>query len=49
MIITFELNLVNNNIEEAYNKEEDLSDIFNSNLNKIETPTYEDFENLNNE
>ena len=53
MIITLELNLVNNNIdnniEEPYNQEEDLSEIFSSNLNKIETPTYEDFENLNNE
>ena len=49
MIITLELNLVNNNIEEAYNQEEDLSEIFYSNLNKIETLTYRDFENLNNE
>ena len=53
MIITLELNIVNNNIDnnikEAYNQDEDLSKIFYSNLNKIETPTYEDFENLNNE
>ena len=28
MIITLELNIVNNNIEKAYNQEEDLSEIF---------------------
>ena len=43
MIITLDLNLVNNNIDnniqEAYNQE-DLSEIFYSNLNKIETLTY---------
>ena len=38
IIITLELNLVNNNIEKAYNREEDFSEIFYSNLNKIETP-----------
>ena len=42
MIITLELNLVNNNIEDAYKQEEDLSEIFYSNLNKMETPVYED-------
>ena len=41
MIITLDLNLVNdniiNNIQEAYNQEEDLSEIFYSNLNRIES------------
>ena len=51
MIITLELNLVNNNIEEAYNQEEDLSEIFYSNINKIETLIYEECRenNLDNE
>ena len=53
MVITLDLNLVNNNIDnnfqEAYNQEKDLSEIFYSNLNKMEIPTYEDFENLDNE
>ena len=44
MVITLDLNLVNNNIDnniqEAYNQEENLNEIFYSNLNKIETPTY---------
>ena len=37
MIITLDLNLVDNNndIQEAYNQEEDLNEIFYSNLNKI--------------
>ena len=37
MIITLYLNLVddNNDIQEAYNREEDLSEIFYSNLNII--------------
>ena len=37
MIITLDLNLVddNNDIQEAYNQEEDLSEIFYSNLNRI--------------
>ena len=37
MIITLDLNLVDDNdeIQEAYNQEEDLSEIFYSNLNKI--------------
>ena len=38
MIITLDLNLVNdnisNNIQEAYNQEDDLSEIFYSNLNR---------------
>ena len=43
MIITLDLNLVdeNNEIQEAYNQEEDLSEIFYSNLNKIESPSIE--------
>ena len=55
MIITLELNLVNNNIEEAYiqeeEEEEDLSEIFYSNINKIETLIYEECRenNLDNE
>ena len=37
MVITLDLNIVddNNEIQEAYNQEEDLSEIFYSNLNKI--------------
>ena len=37
MIITLDLNLINDNIDiqKAYNQEEDLSEIFYSNLNKI--------------
>ena len=42
MIITFDLNLVNNNIQEAYNQEEDFSEIFYSNLNRIESPNIDD-------
>ena len=38
MVITLDLNLVNNNIEETYNQEEDLSEIFYYNPNKIESP-----------
>ena len=45
MIITLELNLVNvnidNNIQEAYNQEKDLIEIFYSNLNRIESPNIE--------
>ena len=43
MIITLDLNLVNdiNDIQEAYNQEEDLSEIFYSNLNKIGSPSIE--------
>ena len=46
MVITLDLNLVNNdidnNIEEVYNQEEDLSEIFYYNLNRIESPNIED-------
>ena len=46
MVITLDLNLVNNNIDnniqEAYNQEEDLIEIFYSNLNRIESPNIED-------
>ena len=42
MVITLDLNLVNNKtdnkIQEVYNKEVDLSEIFYYNLNKIEIP-----------
>ena len=43
MIITLYLNLVddNNDIQEAYNQEEYLSEIFYSNLNRIESPSIE--------
>ena len=43
MIITLDLNLVddNNDIQEAYNKKEDLSEIFYCNLNKIGSPSIE--------
>ena len=47
MVITLDLNLVNNNnnIQEAYNQEEDLSKIFYSNLNRIESPNKETIKN----
>ena len=54
MVITLDLNLIEDNIEEAYNQE-DFSEIFYYDLNKIENPTYDDngenidFENSNNE
>ena len=43
MIITLDLSLVNDNndIQEAYNQEEDLSEIFYSNLNRIGSPSIE--------
>ena len=43
MIITLDLNMIddNNDIQEAYNQEEDLSEIFYSNLNRIESPSIE--------
>ena len=44
MVITLDLNLINNNIEEGYNQEEDLSEIFYYNLNKIESPNIENNE-----
>ena len=55
MIITFDLNLIEDNTEETYNQEENLNEIFYYDLNKIENPTYDDnmenidFENLDNE
>ena len=42
MVITLYLNLVNNNIQEAYNQEDELNEIFYSNLNKIESSNIED-------
>ena len=43
MIISLYLNLVDDNddIQEAYNQEKDLSEIFYSNLNKIGSPSIE--------
>ena len=43
MVITLDLNIVddNNEIQEAYNQEEDLSEIFYSNLNKIGSQSIE--------
>ena len=43
MVITLDLNLIDENedIQEAYNQEEDLSEIFYSNLNKIGSPSIE--------
>ena len=43
MVITLDLNIVddNNEIQEAYNQEKDLSEIFYSNLNKIGSPSIE--------
>ena len=43
MVITLDINLVdeNDDIQEAYNQEEDLSEIFYSNLNKIGSPSIE--------
>ena len=43
MVITLDLNLIDENedIQEAYNQEEDLSEIFYSNLNKVGSPSIE--------
>ena len=43
VVIILDLNIVddNNEIQEAYNQEEDLSEIFYSNLNKIGSPSIE--------
>ena len=43
IVITLDLNIVddNNEIQEAYNQEEDLSEIFYSNLNKVGSPSIE--------
>ena len=42
MVITLDLNILNNNIDnnikKAYKQEEDLSEIFYYNLNKIKNP-----------
>ena len=43
MIITLDLNnSIDSNIQEAYNQEKDFSEIFYSNLNRIESPNIED-------
>ena len=42
MVITLDLNLIENNDNETYNQEQDLSEIFYYNLNKIENLTYKD-------
>ena len=43
MVITLDLNIIDENedIQEAYNQEEDLSEIFYSNLNKVGRPSIE--------
>ena len=43
MVITLDLNIIDENedILEAYNQEEDLSEIFYSNLNKVGSPSIE--------
>ena len=43
MVITLDLNIIDENedIQEAYNQEEDLSEIFYSNLNKVGSPSIE--------
>ena len=41
MVITLDLNLIENNENEAYNQEEDFTEIFYYNLNKIENGTIE--------
>ena len=43
MVITLDLNIIDENEEilEAYNQEEDLSEIFYSNLNKVGSPSIE--------
>ena len=42
MIITLDLNLIESNNEEAYNQEEDYSEIFYYKLNKIDNSIYDD-------
>ena len=53
MVIALYLNLVNNNIDnniqEAYNQEEDLNEIFYCNLNKIKIPNIENIKDNQNE
>ena len=43
MVITLDLNIIDDNddIQEAYNQEEHLSEIFYSNLNKVGSPSIE--------
>ena len=43
MVITLDLNIIDENedIQETYNQEEDLSEIFYSNLNKVGSPSIE--------
>ena len=41
MVITLDINLVNNNIQEVYNQEEVLSENFYYDLNKMEFPNIE--------
>ena len=43
MVITLDLDIIDENedIQEAYNQEEDLSEIFYSNLNKVGSPSIE--------
>ena len=38
MVITLDLNMIEDDIEEAYNQKEDLIEILYYNLNKIENP-----------
>ena len=47
MIITLDLNLIEDNTEEGYDQDEDLSEICYYNLNKMENPN-EDYENNEN-
>ena len=53
MVITLDLNLVNNNIDnniqETYNQEEDFSEIFYYNMKKIEISNIENIEDNQNE
>ena len=52
MIITLDLNLIEDNTEEAYNQDEDLSEVFYCNKMENSNEDYENnenFENLDNE
>ena len=48
MVITLDINLINNNIDnniqEAYNQEKYLSEIFYYNMNKMEIPNIKNIE-----
>ena len=46
MIINLDLNIIESNDEEAYNQEEDLSEIFYYNLNKIKNPNEDNREHI---